>query len=76
MKEINRKQKSINNLQAENNTLKEKVRFFKGFWKAIIGYFQNKICFEKNIHFIEVAKDLFKNGIFTKEVNSSICACR
>ena len=70
--EISRKQKSINKLQAENNILKEKVKFFKDFWKATIGYFQKKITFGRDIHFIEVAKELFKNGIFNKEENEIV----
>ena len=61
---ISKQEKNIEKLQAEKQSLKEQLQKFKGFWHSIIKYFQNKISWDNDKNFIEVAKDLFTNKIF------------
>jgi len=61
---ISKQEKTIGKLQAEKQSLKEQLQKFKGFWHSIIKYFQNKINWNTDKNFIEVAKDLFINKIF------------
>ena len=44
----------------------------KGFWHRIIKHFQVKIGFDRDVHFKEVAKELFKNDIFSKYENDIV----
>ena len=50
-------------LQFEES-LKQQLQKFKGFWHKTIKYFQDKINYSRDKSFIEVAKDLFINKIF------------
>ena len=50
-------------LQFEES-LKQQLQKFKGFWHKTIKYFQDKINYNGDKKFIEVAKDLFINKIF------------
>ena len=61
---ISKQEKTIGKLQAEKQSLKEQLQKFKGFWHSIIKYFQNKINWDTDKNFIEVAKDLFTNKVF------------
>jgi len=63
-KVISKQEKTIGKLQAEKQGLKEQLQKFKSFWHSIIKYFQNKINWDDDKSFIEVAKDLFTNKIF------------
>jgi len=63
-KSVSQQEKTIGKLQAEKQSLKEQLQRFKGFWHSIIKYFQNKINWDNDKSFIEVAKDLFTNKIF------------
>ena len=63
-KVISKQEKTIGKLQVEKQSLKEQLQRFKGFWHSIIKYFQNKINWDNDKSFIEVAKDLFTNKIF------------
>ena len=63
-KVISKQEKTIGKLQVEKQSLKEQLQRFKGFWHSIIKYFQNKINWDNDKSFIEVAKDLFINKIF------------
>jgi len=63
-KVISKQKKTIGKLQVEKQSLKEQLQRFKGFWHSIIKYFQNKINWDNDKSFIEVAKDLFTNKIF------------
>lgn len=62
--ENSKKDKIINKLQAEKESLKQQLQKFKGFWHKTIKYFQDKINYNGDKNFIEVAKDLFINKIF------------
>ncbi|MBP3831046.1 MAG: plasmid recombination protein [Clostridia bacterium] len=61
---ISKKDKIIDKLQTEKESLKEQLQKLKGFWHKTIKYFQDKINYNKDKNFIEVAKDLFTNKIF------------
>ena len=63
-KVISKQEKTIGKLQVEKQNLREQLQKFKGFWHSIIKYFQNKINWDDDKSFIEVAKDLFTNKIF------------
>ena len=63
-KVLSKQEKTIGKLQVEKQSLKEQLQRFKGFWHSIIKYFQNKINWDNDKSFIEVAKDLFANKIF------------
>ena len=62
--ENSKKDKIINKLQTEKERLKYQLQKFKGFWHKTIKYFQDKINYNGDKNFIEVAKDLFINKIF------------
>ena len=62
--ENSKKDKIINKLQTEKESLKQQLQKFKGFWHSVMKYFQDKINYDKDSNFIEVAKDLFKSKIF------------
>lgn len=62
--EIDTKDKVVNKLHAEKENLKMQLRKFKSFWHSIIKRFQEKICFDNDINYKEVSKDLYKVGIF------------
>ena len=62
--ENSKKDKIINKLQTEKENLKQQLQKFKGFWHKTIKYFQDKINYNEDKSFIEVAKDLFINKIF------------
>jgi len=61
---ISKKDKIIEKLQTEKESLKQQLQKFKGFWHKTIKYFQDKINYNGDKNFIEVAKDLFVNKIF------------
>ena len=61
---ISKQEKTIGKLQSEKQSLKEQLQKFKSFWHKTIKYFQDKINYNRDKSFIEVAKDLFTNKIF------------
>lgn len=61
---ISKKDKIIDKLQTEKESLKQQLQKFKSFWHKTIKYFQDKINYNNDKNFIEVAKDLFINKIF------------
>ena len=61
---LSKKDKIIDKLQTEKESLKQQLQKFKGFWHKTIKYFQDKINYNGDKNFIEVAKDLFINKIF------------
>ena len=67
--EISTKDKIINKLRDEKDKLKAEVSKFKGFWRSLMKYFQNKIGFDKDEHYKYVSDDLYKNGIFDNNDN-------
>ena len=71
-KEISSKDKIISKLRTEKEKIKVELQEFKGFWHRIIKHFQVKIGFDRDIHFKEVAKELFQNGIWGKYENDIV----
>ena len=67
--DLSLKDKIIDKLQSEKESLKEQLQKFKGFWHSIMGHFQKKICYEKDENYKIVSDDLYKNGIFTDDEN-------
>ncbi len=63
---ILKQEKTISKLQTEKESLKQQLQKFKSFWHKTIKFFQDKINYNGDKSFIEVAKDLFINKIFDK----------
>ena len=61
---ISKQEKNIDKLRTERDSLKQQLQKFKSFWHRTIKYFQDKINYNGDKSFIEVAKDLFLNKIF------------
>lgn len=61
---ISKQEKNIDKLRTERDSLKQQLQKFKSFWHRTIKYFQDKINYNRDKSFIEVAKDLFINKIF------------
>ncbi len=68
-KELSTKDKIIDKLQTEKESLKEKLQKFKGFWHSIMSHFHKRICFDKDNNYKIVSDDLYKNGIFDNNDN-------
>ena len=66
---LSAKDKIINKLQAEKETLKSQLQKFKGFWHNIMSHFHKRICFDKDNNYKIVSDDLYKNGIFDRNDN-------
>ena len=66
---LSTKDKIINKLQAEKETLKSQLQKFKGFWHSIMSHFHKKICYDKDNNYKIVSDDLYKNGIFDDNDN-------
>ena len=67
--ELSTKDKIICKLQTEKEKLKQELQKFKGFWRSLMKYFQNKIGFDKDENYKYVSDDLYKNGIFDDNDN-------
>ena len=68
-KDLSAKDKIINKLQAEKETLKSQLQKFKGFWHSIMSHFHKRICYDKDENYKIVSNDLYKNGIFDNNDN-------
>jgi hypothetical protein len=66
---ISAKDKIINKLRTEKESLKEQLQKFKSFWHSIMGHFQKRICYDRDNNYKIVSDDLYKNGIFTDDEN-------
>lgn len=66
---ISTKDKIINKLRTEKESLKEQLQKFKSFWHSIMGHFQKRICYDRDNNYKIVSDDLYKNGIFTDDEN-------
>ena len=67
--ELSAKDKIINRLQEEKESIKAQLRKFKEFWHSIMGHFHKRICYEKDNNYKIVSDDLYRNGIFTDDEN-------
>lgn len=67
--ELSSKDKIIDRLRTEKEKLKFEVQKFKGFWRSIMKYFQEKIGFDKDKQYRYVSDDLYRNGIFDDNDN-------
>ena len=67
--ELSAKDKIINRLQEEKESIKAQLRKFKEFWHSIMGHFHKMICYDKDNNYKIVSDDLYRNGIFTDDEN-------
>ena len=67
--ELSAKDKIINRLQEEKESIKAQLRKFKEFWHSIMGHFHKRICYDKDNNYKIVSDDLYRNGIFTDDEN-------
>ncbi|HBC84166.1 MAG TPA: hypothetical protein DCZ30_01570 [Clostridiales bacterium] len=67
--ELSTKEKIINKLQAEKESIKAQLQKFKGFWYSIMKRFQQKIGLDEDENYRIVSDDLYKAGIFTDDEN-------
>lgn len=67
--ELSTKDNIIDKLRTEKESLKEQLQKFKGFWRSLMKLFQNKIGFDKDVHYKYVSDDLYKNRIFDDNDN-------
>ena len=67
--ELSAKDKTINRLQEEKESIKAQLRKFKEFWHSIMGHFHKRICYDKDNNYKIVSDDLYRNGIFTDDEN-------
>ena len=63
------KDKIINKLKEEKESIKVQLHKFKEFWHSIMGHFHKRICYDKDNNYKIVSDDLYKNGIFTDDEN-------
>ena len=63
------KDKIIDKLRTEKESLKEQLQKFKGFWHSIMSHFHKRICYDKDENYKIVSNDLYKNGIFENNDN-------
>lgn len=63
------KDKIIDKLRTEKESLKEQIQKFKGFWHSIMSHFHKRICYDKDNNYKIVSDDLYKNGIFDNNDN-------
>ena len=67
--EISLKNKIINKLRTEKESIKQELKKFKGFWHSIMSHFHKRITYEHDENYKIVSDDLYKNGIFTDDEN-------
>ena len=67
--ELSNKEKIINKLQAEKESIKAQLQKFKSFWHSIMSHFHKRICYDKDNNYKIVNDDLYKNGIFDDNDN-------
>ena len=67
--ELSTRDKIINKLKEEKESIKAQLYKFKDFWHNIMGHFHKRICYDKDNNYKIVSDDLYKNGIFTDDEN-------
>ena len=63
------KEKIINKLQEEKESLKAQLQKFKGFWHSLMSHFHKRITYDNDANYKIVSDDLYKNGIFDENDN-------
>ena len=63
------KEKIINKLQEEKESLKAQLQKFKGFWHNLMSHFHKKITYDNDQNYKIVSDDLYRNGIFDDNDN-------
>ena len=66
---LSSKDKIINKLREEKDSIKAQLQKFKGFWHNIMSHFHKRICYDKDNNYKIVSDDLYKNGIFDDNDN-------
>ena len=66
---LSAKEKIINKLQEEKESLKVQLQRFKGFWHSLMSHFHKKITYDNDQNYKIVSDDLYKNGIFDDNDN-------
>ena len=66
---LSAKEKIINKLQEEKESLKAQLQKFKGFWHNLMSHFHKKITYDNDQNYKIVSDDLYKNGIFDDNDN-------
>ena len=67
--ELCAKDKIINKLQEEKESLKAQLQKFKGFWHNWMSHFHKRITYDNDQNYKIVSDDLYKNGIFDDNDN-------
>ena len=60
---LSAKEKIINKLQEEKESLKAQLQKFKGFWHSLMSHFHKKITYDNDPNYKIVSDDLYKNGM-------------
>jgi len=66
---LSAKEKRINKLQEEKESLKAQLQKFKGFWHNLMSHFHKRITYDNDQNYKIVSDDLYKNGIFDDNDN-------
>ena len=66
---LSAKEKIINKLQEEKESLKAQLQKFKGFWHNLMSHFHKRITYDNDPNYKIVSDDLYKNGIFDDNDN-------
>ena len=66
---LSAKEKIINKLQEEKESLKAQLQKFKGFWHSLMSHFHKRITYDNDANYKIVSDDLYKNGIFDDNDN-------
>ena len=66
---LSAKEKIINKLQEEKESLKVQLQKFKGFWHSLMSHFHKRIAYNNDQNYKIVSDDLYKNGIFDDNDN-------
>ena len=66
---LSAKEKIINKLQEEKESLKAQLQKFKGFWHSLMSHFHKRITYDNDTNYKIVSDDLYKNGIFDDNDN-------
>ena len=66
---LSSKDKIINKLREEKDSIKAQLQKFKCFWHNIMSHFHKRICYDKDNNYKIVSDDLYKNGIFDDNDN-------
>ena len=67
--DLSAKEKIINKLREEKESLKAQLQKFKGFWHNLMSHFHKKITYDNDQNYKIVSDDLYKNGIFDDNDN-------